>query len=384
MKKVREITVFTNGDSRKISTWSNVPFFFTETLISNGLRVNRVDLSPSPFLEKLFYKTVHRMIKKIYKDTTYDYFRSLTNFIDVRNRIKKAVKKYPNSDAYIFLTFSFSSVKLTKKPTILFGDWTYQHYFNYFLDRKPDFFEKQCIARENAQIESSKLVFSLFPQVAEHMKNSYKNKEIHYLGNVINSLHKVPESEILQLKEESKNLLFVGSEKYIEGAKSLINAFKDIKQNDQQLSLHIIGMSDKNFDDLPENVYCYGYLDKGKENERQLYYKLFREAKIFINTTPKWSAFSATIEAMYFFTPVIVTPYDEFQKTFGNEIEFGCYCEENTSALIKEKIYKILNSKNYISICKNSHISVQDFTWQTYINKIIEKIENLQHLKINI
>ena len=52
-------------------------------------------------------------------------------------------------------------------------------------------------------------------------------------------------------------------------------------------------------------------------------YEPFKKAKVFINTTPKWAAFSASIEAMYFYIPVVVTPYDEFTKTFGEHIEFG-------------------------------------------------------------
>jgi hypothetical protein len=47
MIKIKEITVFTIGDSKKMSTWSNVPFFFTETLISKGVKVNRVDIGQS-------------------------------------------------------------------------------------------------------------------------------------------------------------------------------------------------------------------------------------------------------------------------------------------------------------------------------------------------
>lgn len=383
MKRIREVTVFTNGDSRKLSTWSNIPYFFTETLIAKGIQVNRVDLSPSPFLKKTFNKTAYRFFKKINKNTTYDFFRSLTHFVNVKYRVYKAIRQSPNSDANIFLTFSFSSAGMTKKPTILFGDWTYQHYLNHFLGRNPDFFEKQCIARENSQIEDSDLVFPLFPKVAEQMKKFYKNDRIYYLGNVINSLSDVSEDDILKLKENSNSLLFVGSQKYIEGAKSLVSAFEKLKQNYPRLSLHIIGMVKDNFKNLPKDVYCYGYLDKGKEADRELYYKLLREAKVFINTTPKWGAFSATIEAMYFFTPVVVTPYDEFLETFGRDIGFGFYCEENSTNLIEDKISKILNTTTYNSLCSNSHSSVKEYTWDAYIERMIRKIESLYIVIIN-
>ncbi|HEY8781723.1 hypothetical protein [Flavobacterium sp. UBA6046] len=114
-KKLNEVTVFTNGDSSKLSTWSNVPFFLTNTLISKGIKVNRIDIGASPFLEKIFYKTFYKVFKILNKGTAYDYFHSYIHFHDARNRIKSAVRQYPNSDADIFLTFSFSSTGLQKK-----------------------------------------------------------------------------------------------------------------------------------------------------------------------------------------------------------------------------------------------------------------------------
>ena len=279
MDKIREVTVFTNGDSNNISTWSNVPFFFTETLISRGIKVNRVDLSPSPVLNKLYSKTWERIIRIIYKNTTYTYFRSLVHFLHARLRIKNAVRAHTNSQLNIFLTFSFSSTGLTKTPAIQFCDWTYEHYINYRKNRKPDIFERRCIKREDSQIEGSNLILPLFPGVAEYMKERYKNKNIVHLGNVINSLHQVTNSQILEKKPKSNSLLFIGNEKYAEGAKCLIQAFHRLKKDYPDLSLDIIGLNESDFgsdfgDQLNDGVNCHGYLDKGKENERKLYYSL--------------------------------------------------------------------------------------------------------------
>jgi hypothetical protein len=122
-RKITEITVFTNGDSSKISTWSNIPYFFTETLMAKGIKVNRVDLS-TPVTNKIFNITILNVLKIIYKHTTYDYFRTFIHFMNVRYMIKKALKKFSNADINLFLTFSFSSIGLTQKPTVLLCDWT--------------------------------------------------------------------------------------------------------------------------------------------------------------------------------------------------------------------------------------------------------------------
>src|SRR5262245_19034573 len=183
MDTIKEVTVYTNGDSSNLSTWSNVPFFFTEALIAKGIKVNRVDLSPSPILATVYSKIWQRIIRRIHKNTTYTYFRSLVHFLDARLRIKRAIQTYSSSDINIFLTFSFSSTGLSQKPAIQFCDWTYDHYINYRENRKPDIFEKRCIKREDSQIEGSNMIFSLFPGVTEYMKHHYKNKNIFYLGN---------------------------------------------------------------------------------------------------------------------------------------------------------------------------------------------------------
>ena len=370
MEQIKEVTVFTYGDSGKLATWSNVPFFFTETLIAKGIRVNRVNIESSNVLP------LHYLAKLVNKVSTYTYFRSLICFLVTRRKIKKAVKQFKNSQADIFLTFSFSSCGLTGRPVILFGDWTYDYHIQHYHKRQPDYFEKQSIAREDAQIKAADLVFPLFPGVAEYMQQKYGKERIFYLGNVINSLYSVSEKDV-ERKQQSYSLLFIGSKAYIEGARSLIAAFELLKPQYPLIQLHIVGMEKQNFGSLPENVFCYGYLNKEIENERDLYYTLMQKASVFVNTTPLWSAFSASIEAMYFYTPVIVTPYGEFRKTFGEVLDFGLYCEENIPDLIKDKITNVLENDLYPVLCNRAHNAVKAFTWDAYIDKIIAKMKQL-------
>ena len=78
---------------------------------------------------------------------------------------------------------------------------------------------------------------------------------------------------------------------------------------------------------------------------------------------------------MYFYIPIIVTPYDEFVKTFGKSIDFGAYCEENSPVLIEKNIRGILTDSSYGKLCINSHNAVKDYTWSAYIDKVIKQIE---------
>lgn len=374
MRKLKEITVYTDGDSNLISTWSNVPYFFTKTLVEQGIKVNRVNISPSSLLERIIRRIYDRAIKLLDKQTSYNYSRSNIHNLFVRSKIKKAHQKYISADADLFLTFSFSSRGLSRKVIIQFGDWTYDHYLKKLLRRFPDNLEINAIRREADAIRSADLIFPLFPSVAESMQSDFKGKEIYYLGNVINCYDET-KSEDLNLKYKNQTLLFIGSEKYMDGAQTLIKAFTNLKRSLPDLKLEIIGISSNCFDTLPQDVFCYGYLDKAIEEDRLKYYMILREATVFVNTTPIWGAFSASIEAMYFFTPVIVTPYSEFTKTFGQNIKFGSYCLKNEIDLIEMNILGILSNPDYKSLCTNARFSVEEFTWSSYVEKARYKIQ---------
>lgn len=375
MKKINEVTVFTMGDSNRVSTWSNVPYFFTKTLLSKGIKVNSADLSPNRLMQKAFNELVYPILKVMNRNTSVKLYRTGVYHFIIKHRIKKVIKRYPQADANIFMTYTISSAGFAKMPTVLFSDWPLEHYLDYFLRRKPDFLEKKCLERENSQIESSDLVISLFPGVVNFMQNRYENKNVYYIGNIINSMVQIKESETNYINKRSNKLLFIGNHKYIEGAQTLIRAFHNLKKKHFKISLHIIGLNKNDFDFLPENVFCHGYLDKGKELEKETYYKLLEEAKLCINTTPKWGGFSSIIEAMYFYVPVIVTPYLEFTTIFGNEINFGYFCEPNSPDLLEETISKIIDNPDYPSLCLNAHCAVKDFAWDNYIDHFLRLLE---------
>ena len=137
MREIREVTVFSPGDSLKLSTWSNVPYFFTKTLESKGIVVNRVDINPISFIERLYDLLIWRVLHKLKKGYFTKYLHTWFNHWEVQRRIRKATRKYPQSDANVFFTFSHTSRGWGRAPVVLFCDWTIDYYFKYFLNRKP-------------------------------------------------------------------------------------------------------------------------------------------------------------------------------------------------------------------------------------------------------
>ena len=372
--KIKIINLFSVGDADNISSWSNIPFFFKNNLEKKGITVNKVNISPSYKITKLFNLTIAKFLKTVLPESSFDYFRSYINYFFTELKILFATQKYDNSCFNIFLSFSFSSPALSKKKSIQLCDWTYEHDISYFKERKPDFLEKRAIRRENNQIEKSSLVISLFPGVANYMKNHYNNKNIFYIGNVVNSFIDC-NSNTIENKNNSFELLFIGAPKYLSGAKQLISVFDDLAKDIPQLKLNIVGINKEEFDNLSPNISCFGYLDKIKDGKT--FYTLLNNAKVFINSSPKWAAFSAAVEAMYHYTPVIITHFDEFVETFGENINFGYYLKDSSSETLKRSIQKILKTNEYKNMCISANTAVKDFSWEVFTDKFISKMNSL-------
>ena len=64
---MKEIIIFSCGDSNDISTWSNVPYLFTKTLEGKGYKLNRVDISPNKIINRVFNTTAYIIFKRILK-----------------------------------------------------------------------------------------------------------------------------------------------------------------------------------------------------------------------------------------------------------------------------------------------------------------------------
>lgn len=384
INKKYEITIFTEGDANDATVWSNVPYYLTKTLEQKGYIIHRINVNGNPFFRFIYDKLICRSLRHtIMPHTTFSYQRSLCFRKTVEHIMKKAVSQFPTTDLFLSTSFSYAPIKYTNKPCSLFCDWTYQYYFEHFLNRKPDWLEKQEVAHQNHLLESVQQVFVLFPDIAERMKQTYKNSNIHYLGNVINSdlisdTPPVPSSE--KLKKQS--ILFIGLPKYMEGIQNLIKAIIKLHALPQYKNIHldIIGMNPSDFttSSLPEEalsyITCYGYLSKSNTDDKEKYYALMNNATVYVNTTPRWAGFSSALETLYHYVPVITTPYESFVSTFTSNIDFGSYCNSNEPDTIASQIQDILSSDSstYNSLCENAHKAAMPFTWSKYVDNMLQ------------
>ena len=127
---------------------------------------------------------------------------------------------------------------------------------------------------------------------------------------------------------------------------------------------------------IPQNIFFYGYLRKDNLEENTIYNNLLMNAHIFINPTPTWGGYSSTVEAMLYYTPIIVAPYGDFVEEFGKELDCGLYNDVYSEDKIAENILWLSKNPNYSIMCKCAHERVKNNTWDKYIDKVLRVIEN--------
>ena len=379
---MREIIFFAGGDPESAQTWSNVPKCFVETLREKGIVVHPVKLTNDWVQD--FYDNFFRKVLKVltlwYDEPRYYGYTWLHKYLGFR-RIKKAVTAHPQADYCFFINYAFYN-KFSAIPSLLLSDWS--NIVNLRRRGKDAVrFQKRFCLQEKEAIEHAEHVISIFPLCAEEMRQLYPTANISYLGgNVINDLSGEPvrEDEILEKKKNSERILFVGKpDRYKDSAIKLMEAVGMLRKDEKyrNLELDIIGIEKAQLPSVPDYVHCHGFLRKDVEDECRRYYKLLKGAKVIVNPTPKWAAYSSMIEAMYFYTPVIVSPFDDFVQEFGETIDFGRYNREFSADCIAGNIRNLLESTDadYSETCKRAHEAVKDYTWSRYVDKVLKLCE---------
>lgn len=371
---MKEIILFSYGDANNASSWSNVPYCFSKELERRGIIVRKTNIAPSKWLSKAFSIVICKLLKMRYPLIEYDWTRTSLFAKLTEYKIKRTVEKYSSAECCIFMNFDFCN-RYLQIPSILFCDWTYQILIKDRQKRNLYPLEEKFALRQSEAIMRAKLVISLFPCCAKKMEIDYPNANIHCLGgNIINNLCRTPLNleTVINKKLDSNKILFIGQKKYLIGAKLVIQAMEEIRGKGLNYTLDIIGLKVRDIGNIPDFVTCHGYLHKDNYLENELYYRLICDAKVLINPCKIWGGFSSTIEAMYFATPVIVAPYEDFVTTFGKEVKFGYYFNSSSPECLANLIEKLEDKGKYKSMCVEAHAVTSNHTWENYVDKMIE------------
>jgi glycosyltransferase involved in cell wall biosynthesis len=361
-----KIYFLTTQSSKNYKSWSNIPYLTHINLEAHGHEVVNIvmrELWPVKFLFNFPVRVLRKFFKK---NTIYFYVRTPLHFYLsylISLYIKLVSKK---SDVILVQGFSYPFSN-GKNRMVLLGDWPSEYLFEHFLRRKPDFLEKGSLERENAVIESADAVVTLFPDVQEYMFKKFKNKNIFHFGNVVNiDENFITSEDFIEEKNKSNNLLFIGRPYYISGALELIEAINELNLGGRNFHVDIVGIDKTLIKYDYEWLSVYGYLDKGNPIQKDIYYKLLKQAKAFVNTTPGWSAFQATLEAMYFCNPIIVRENSSLKRSFPTLKDFS-YIVDSPQDL-KTQILKCFDDSNANRMkSKAARVAAEPNTWKNFV-----------------
>lgn len=378
--QIKEINLYTAGDSGRAKTWSNVPYYFSEQLIRQGIHVNRINIGENKLLQSLYRYSIYPLIRLFYPASRHHYFRSRINHYFTEARIRKAIAQFPKADLQVFMTFSFSSSHLSSKPCVLLGDWTYLYLIEVLQKRKAFWFEVPALKREADNIAKASLAISLFPLSRRFINKHHKTKKCLYLGNVVNSQIPADMELLLKRKRISRKILFIGNQKYLSAAKQLISAFEmlpDAIKNESEL--HIVGLEQSHIGESRAGVFAHGYLEKDDVGQAELYYELLFSARMIVNSSEGWAAFSSLTEAMFYGTPVICHAFEEFTETYGSDTGLGYYLQKNTATELRDMIEKLLllNEQEYTAMMEKARNLTSSFTWENYCKAFIAEASKL-------
>lgn len=367
-----KINLFTQGDANSMTSWSGVPYFLSTGLEQLGIEVNRIDISPGGrfyhFCNVLWKYTIGRFIKLFDRNNIYSFARSKVHNAFVYRRIKNAYKENP-CEWNVFLTFSFYN-KFGGK-SLLLCDWSFDYEISEKRRKKPNFMERQYIKYERNVIANSEKVVSIFPYYAEAMSRLY-NREVLFLRPL--GVNNLPENwssdeNVLNVKRDSKKIVFIGKSLYKDACKLVIEAFMKLEGD---FELHVIGM--ERFGNYPDSVRFHGMLSKNNPEERIQYYNLLAEAKLCVNMS-FYGGFGAATEAMSSYTPLVINKENkELLSVFGEKIEFGEYVEFDADKLAST-MEKICLSEDYLNYAKAAHKAVSEMTWERYCKELVKVIQ---------
>lgn len=369
------------GPASLPETWSGVPYCLLLELKRRNIKVFEIDLEPHSYIKWLYNRIIMPFVSIFVSKGELSIYRSVFFRIYRYVVLKKRLRMYCSADIILGVSSFNISVPKTSKPVILFSDWPLSYDF-YKKGIDVGLYQKHYIALEERYMRNADLIISLFPTCAKYINSRLNIKKALALGvNVVNNLSLPPRPDIVQIKKRNNKLVFIGRHHYLSGAIELLDAYNKLVEVIPNLELDVVGLRANDFPNaivnkLKGEVRFWGYLDKGNVEQCKTYYDILNNASLYVNTTPGWVGYTSMIEAMYFYTPVVVYPCVEFIDEFGEQLDFGVYMD--SSKELFEVIQLLLNENEYYQIAHNAHKRVQDYTWPHFTDKLLATIENIQ------
>ena len=359
-----------NNPTKSLGGVETVVYELSKNLKQMG---NDVDILCADNEEYINDSTIGKIIS--IKTSNFNFFGSkggLIKKIIYNRKIKKFINENGKNYTAIHLHGDVGGSKIFKKynTIITFHGFTAANpkYKNIFIKIFLYFFSSRY---EFKNLKYCKKFVAVSKTVRKQIKK-YSDRKIEVIYNGIDlKKFTVPTKnnkyllrKKLNLEDNKKFAMFVGTQRYIKGLDIAIETMKLLNSN--KVKLNVIGIEDKS--KIP-NINFLGRLEKSKIID---YYKA---SDIFIMPS-RYEGFAiAALEAMACGLPVIIPDNIGFSEIIQNKIN-GLKIK-NTPENFALGIKTILNNKELLkSILKNNKKIIKKFDWKLITNKYIEIYRN--------
>ena len=237
--------------------------------------------------------------------------------------------------------------------------------------------------------EKSLIKFYLKPFKKFMLMSSFVENEIKYYKNDFNSLvrflpidakyqtHLQKNSIKLDLGYHSndKIILFFGLIRPYKGLKNLLNAVKNILSDSDELKLIIAGEAYEKLDDYKSIINQYNINNKvtwiNKFIDDNTIEKLMIASDLLVLPYDSASQSGVLAQAWQYNLPSIVTNVGGLPE-YVDHSKSGYIVEANNIDELKQKILHFFISNNYDDMSKYIKLNKEKFSWNNYINGIIE------------
>lgn len=191
----------------------------------------------------------------------------------------------------------------------------------------------------------------------------------------------IPPQSILPEQKKTFDLVFVGREFERKGGETILQAFNLLKDQYQQLTLHIIGPSEASLSkyDLDTNkVKCYGFLDRRNKRDVEIFQNVLANASIGLFPT-LFDAFGIPVLEKFSYEIPCITTDILAMPELVKEGETGFLIKVNDHKSMAEAIeYYVENPEVCRTHGKNGRkLVVENYTWHNVVEKLDHVIQSV-------
>ncbi|MPW14603.1 glycosyltransferase family protein [Lactobacillus helveticus] len=113
----------------------------------------------------------------------------------------------------------------------------------------PNKYESRLIKKQYEIMQKADVIISIFPESFRQIEKHIPEKT-YYLGHIVNALEKYKDNQYNQFRQ--RNVLFIGSPKYIKGLNLLIKAVANYNKHTEEnkkIKLNVIGITKEQVDE---------------------------------------------------------------------------------------------------------------------------------------